>query len=103
MNTKLELTTTIPRPQNYLPQLAATLEVPDEFRHRTLELATLAEDAGITSGRRPPGFAATSLYQAIHEFGYGLSQQEVAESANTSTATIRAHPDCLREVLEDRE
>ncbi len=103
MNTELELPTTIPRPQHTLPRLAATLGVPDEIQHRALELATLAEDAGITSGRRPRGFAATCLYRASHEFGYGLSQQEVADSANTSTATIRAHRDCLLEVLEDQE
>ncbi|WP_243645224.1 transcription initiation factor IIB family protein [Natrarchaeobius chitinivorans] len=92
----------IPRLQNALPRLAATPEVPDEIRHRALELATLAEDAGISSGRRPRGFAATCLYRASHEFGYGLSQQEVADSANTST-TIRAHRDGLLEVLEDRK
>ncbi|MHC3438968.1 transcription initiation factor IIB [Natrialbaceae archaeon A-gly3] len=103
MNTELELPTPIPRPQNALPRLAAILEVPDEIRHRALELATLAEDAGITSGRRPRGFAATCLYRASYESGYGLSQQEVADCANTSTATIRAHRDCLLEVLEDKE
>jgi len=103
MNTELELPTPIPRPQNFLPRLAATLEVPDEIRHRALELATLAEDAGITSGRRPQGFAATCLYRASREFGYGLSQREVADSANTSTATIRAHRDCLCEVLQEQK
>ncbi|WP_254810552.1 transcription initiation factor IIB [Natronosalvus amylolyticus] len=103
MNTELEVPTTVPRPQNFLPRLATTLEVPDKIRHRALELATLAEDAGITSGRRPRGFAATCLYRASREFGYGLSQQEVADSANTSTATIRAHRDCLLEVLEDQK
>ena len=102
MNTELELPTPIPRPQNVLPRLAATLEVPDEIRHRALELATLAEDAGITSGRHPRGFAATCLYRASYEFGFRLSQQEVADSANTSTATIRAHRDCLLEVIEDQ-
>ncbi|WP_235019766.1 transcription initiation factor IIB family protein [Natrialba sp. INN-245] len=103
LNTELELPTTIPRPQNALPRLAATLEVPDEIRHRALGLATLAEDAGVTSGRRPRGFAATCLYRASHEFGYGLSQQEVADSANVSTSTVRAHRDCLFEVLEGQE
>ncbi len=103
MNTELDLPTTIPRPKNALPRLAATLEVPNEIRHRALELATLAEDTGITIGRRPQGFAATCLYRASHEFGYGLSQQEVADTANTSTATIRAHRDRLLEVLEDQK
>jgi len=103
MNTELELPTPIPRPQHSLPRLAATLEVPDEIRHRALELATLAEDAGITSGRRPRGFAATCLYRASRESGFGLSQQEVADSANTSRVTIRAHRDCLLEVLEEQQ
>ncbi len=39
MNTELELPTTISRPQNFLPQLAATLEVPDAIRHRTTRYA----------------------------------------------------------------
>ncbi|WP_256548201.1 transcription initiation factor IIB [Natronosalvus rutilus] len=38
MNTELELPTMIPWPQNFLPQVAATLEIPDEIRHRALEL-----------------------------------------------------------------
>lgn len=103
MNTELEPPTTIPRPQNALPRLATTLEVPDEIRHRALELVTIVEEAGITSGRHPRGFAATCLYRASYEFGYGLSQQDVADGANASTATIRAHRDRLLEVLEDQK
>ena len=103
MNTELELPTAVPRPQNVLPRLATDLEVPNDVQHRALELSALAEDAGITTGCRPHGFAAGCLYRAGQELGYLVTQQELAEVANTSTKTIRKHRDTLLEVLEDQE
>ncbi|WP_147376676.1 transcription initiation factor IIB, partial [Halopiger aswanensis] len=87
MNTELELPTAVPRPQNVLPRLTAELGVSNDVQHRALELAALAEDAGITIGCQPHGFAAACLYRAGHELGYLITQQELAEVASTSPKT----------------
>lgn len=102
MNTELELPTAVPQPQNVLPQLATDLGVPNDVQHRALELAALAEDTGITTGCRPHGFAAACLYRAGQELGCLVTQQELAEVANTSTKTIRKHRDALLELLDEQ-
>ncbi len=102
MNTELEHPAAVPRPQTVLPRLATELAVPDAVQYRALELATIAEDAEITVGCHPHGFAAACLYSAGQEYGCWLTQQEIASVANTSTTTLRAHRGSLREVLESQ-
>ncbi|AEH39303.1 transcription initiation factor IIB [Halopiger xanaduensis] len=103
MNTELELPTAVPQPKSVLPRLATELGAPDEIQYRALELATIAANVGITTGRHPHGFAAACLYRAGQERGWMTSQQELAAVSNTSPKTIRAHRDTLLEVLEDQE
>ncbi len=103
LNTELELPAVVPRPQNVLPRFATQLEVPDEVQHRALELATLAEETGITIGCPPDGIAAACLYSAGQELGFWLTQREIANVTETSPTTIRTHRDRLFEVLETYE
>ncbi|USZ73431.1 hypothetical protein [Natronosalvus halobius] len=100
MNVTLELPTVVPRPQNVLPRLSKELELPDDVQYRALRLATIADNAGITIGCQPQGFAAACVYEAGKELGYPLTQRELADVANTSTATIRTHRNALLEVLD---
>ncbi len=93
----------MPRPQTVLPRLTAELSVPNTVQHRALELAILAEEAEITIGCHPHGFAAACLYKAGQELGHWLTQQELANAAGTSTITIRAHRNRLLKLLDDRE
>ncbi|WP_312911726.1 transcription initiation factor IIB [Natronosalvus caseinilyticus] len=100
MNVTLELPTVVPRPQNVLPRLSNELELPDEVRYRALRLATIADNARLTVGRQPQGFAAACVYEAGKELGYPITQRKLADVANTSTATIRTHRNVLLEALD---
>jgi len=100
MNIQLELPAVVPQPRTVLPRLMTELAVPKEVQYRAFELATIAEEAEVTIGCRPHGFAAACLYRASQELGYRLTQQEIASVADTSPTTIRAHRDRLLEVLE---
>lgn len=102
LNTELGLPAAVPRPQIVLPRLTTELEVPNPVRYRALELATIAEEAEITIGCHPHGFAAACLYSAGQELGYWLTQQEIASVADTSTTTIRTHRDSLLDILENQ-
>ncbi|QLK26798.1 transcription initiation factor IIB family protein [Natrinema zhouii] len=103
MNTELELPIPVPRPQNVLPRLATTLEVPNEVRYRALEVADLAEKTRITIGRHPHGVAAACLYIAAQELGQQLTQRVIADVAGISATTLRTHRTVLLEALNDRE
>ncbi|WP_083822884.1 hypothetical protein [Halopiger xanaduensis] len=93
----------LPQPKSVLPRLATELGTPDKIQHRALELAALAEDAGITIGGHLHGFAAGYLYRAGQKRGWMATQQELAAVSNTSPTTIRSHRDALLEVLEVQE
>ncbi|MFC7231624.1 transcription initiation factor IIB family protein [Saliphagus sp. GCM10025308] len=99
LNVTLELPTVVPRPQNVLPRLSSKLELPDEVRYQALRIATIADNAAVTVGRQPQGLAAACVYEAGEELGYPITQREIADVANTSTATIRTHRNALLEVL----
>jgi len=103
MNTELELPAAVPRPQTVLPRLTTELAVPDAVQHRALTLASVAEEAEITIGCHPHGFAAACLYRAGQELGHWLTQQELADVAGTSPTTIRAHRDRLLDLLDDQK
>jgi len=103
MNTELELPAAVPRPQTALPRLTAELTVPDAVNHRALTLAIVAEEAEITIGCHPHGFAAACLYRAGQELEYWLTQRELADVAGTSSTTIRAHRNRLLKLLDDRK
>ncbi len=102
MNVELELPAVVPQPRAVLPRLTTKLGVPYELQYRALELATIAEEAEVTIGCHPHGFAAACLYKASQELGYRLTQQELTNVADTSTTTIRTHRDRLLEVLENQ-
>ncbi len=56
---------------------------------------------GIQFGLRvrihPAGFAAAFLYEAGREAGRWLTQTDITEVTNMSTATVRNHRDTLEE------
>ena len=95
LNTELELPTQPVTPSEFVPRLASELDVSDAVKRRARELAATAEDAGITTGVQPSGFAAACLYKAEMEHNQWLTQSDVATVANTSTATLRTHRDSL--------
>jgi len=97
LNEELGLPAKPATPTMYIPRLASGLDCPEQIRRRARDLAEAAEDAGVTTGVHPAGFAAACLYKAGQEAGRWLTQTEIAEVANTSTATVRNHRDTLEE------
>lgn len=75
----------------FVSRLAKDLKCPDAVQQRAQMLAEQAEKRGVTTGVHPAGFAAACLYKAGREEGHWLRQYEVADAANISTATVRAH------------
>lgn len=83
-------------PSEFVPRLGSELGVSDDVQHRALRLAEAAEEAGVTNGVQPSGFAAACLYKAL-EGSRVVTQGEVASAANTSAKTLRKHRDTLAE------
>jgi transcription initiation factor TFIIB len=95
LNRELGLPAQPTRPSSFVTRLASELDVPERVRRRAIVLAESGENAGITTGVQPSGFAAACLYLAGQEQGYPLTQDEIADLAGTSSATIQAHRDAL--------
>jgi len=55
------------------------------------EIARDAEEAGVTSGVCPTGFAAACLYAAAGANKRLITQADVAEVADVSIVTVRSH------------
>jgi transcription initiation factor TFIIB len=87
LNEELGLPAKSSTPMMYISRLASDLNCPDRIRRRARALAEAAEDAGVTTGVHPAGFAAARLYKAGQEAGRWLTQTEIAEVANTLTAS----------------
>lgn len=100
LNQELGLPAKPVTPSTFVPRLASELECRDAIRQRARILAEQSENAGVTTGVHPAGFAAACLYKAGHERGRRLTQTEVAEAANASTATVRSHRDTLVELAD---
>ena len=69
LNEELELAAKPATPTMYIPRLASDLDCPERLRRRARALAEAAEDAGVTSGVHPAGFAAACLYKIGQEAG----------------------------------
>ncbi|MHB9288799.1 transcription initiation factor IIB [Halobacteriales archaeon Cl-PHB] len=84
-------------PAERVPKLASAVDAPDVVRRRARALAEQAGEAGLANGRKPSGVAAACLYRASQERVAGLTQAELAESADVAPVTLRAR---VRELTE---
>src|SRR6056297_407076 len=84
LNKELGLPAQPVRPTMYIPRLASDLDCPERIRRRARILAEAAEEAGVTTGVYPAGFAAACLYTAGQEQGRWVTQCAVAESGNVT-------------------
>ena len=100
LNTEFGLPTKPLTPSAYISRLASECAVSTAVERRARSLALAAEEAEITIGCQPSGFAAACLYTAAQEHSHSLTQAGVAAAANTSTQTVRVHRDAVVE-LED--
>jgi len=91
LNTELGLPTPPRGPKAFVSRFASELSVPDTVRRRAEELAKRAERDGLTNGTRPSAVAAACLYKSGQENGQCLTQEVVAETADTTPVTLRNH------------
>jgi len=89
-------------PAAFLPRQAAALDLPKEVQHEGLQLAHEATDTGYAVGRHPAGVAAACLLLAGKDADIRLLQAEVADVADVTPSTIRAHRDALMEQGADQ-
>jgi transcription initiation factor TFIIB len=89
LNSELGLQAQLIGASDRIPRFATECSASDPVQYRALELASIAEDAGLTNGRNPSGVAAACLYLAGEEFDVGYTQAELARHADVSKATVR--------------
>jgi len=100
LNAELGLDAQVVQVTEHIPRLAAAVDASDRVRHRAVELAELADDAGITNGRNPAGVAAACLYVADQEFEAEYTQAELARLADVTPLTLRKRYYELQEQVE---
>lgn len=101
LNVELGLAALVQRPTDMVPWVADGCDAPDEVQRRALELAQVAEEAGIANGRKPSGVAAACIYRAAEECGWVVIQDVVADAANVTPVTLRGRVEALDEALSD--
>jgi len=93
LNEQLNLPTPPQRPRAYIPALASAMDVPSETEGVARSLAERAGDAGESIGVHPAGFAAGCLEVACRDDGVAITQLALAEAADVTPVTVRAHRD----------
>lgn len=84
---KLDLRVPPPEPATYVGAIAATCGVPEPAARRAAEI--LRERAAAVSGKDPTTLAGAALYVACKEHGVSVTQQSLADAANTSAVSLR--------------
>nr|WP_267163426.1 TFIIB-type zinc ribbon-containing protein [Halovenus salina] len=93
---ELELAMDPPDPESYVGRFASQLGCPNETERRSRELIQAAVENGVHNGRNPVGIAAAALYSAAKLTQQDIIQDELAEIANVSKATIgNRYPEIL--------
>ncbi|QPV61590.1 transcription initiation factor IIB family protein [Halosimplex litoreum] len=97
LNEQLNLPTPPQRPREYIPALASAMDVPSETEGDARSLAERAWDAGESIGVHPSGFAAACLEVACRDDDVEIMQIALAEAADVTPVTVRAHRDRIEE------
>lgn len=89
-----------PSPADYLPRVASTLDVAPWLERTAGRILDLANDAGVSQGKHPVGFAGAALYAAAQLNGWSLKQGDVADAAGVSLVTISRRWQSIDEELD---
>jgi transcription initiation factor TFIIB len=73
----------------YVDRFCSILETSKEVRQRVYEIVNRCEEAGLSSGKSPMGWAATAIYLSGLEAGARLRQHDIAEVTEVTEVTIR--------------
>jgi transcription initiation factor TFIIB len=100
LNRELELAIEPRTPPEFVPRLASDLGCSRKTERRTRRLASEAFEQGIVVGANPAGVAAGCLGIVVEDCDLSLTQTEIADGADVSTVTLRAHRDRVRDALD---
>lgn len=76
-------------PKSYLPRFASELDLGHEVSSQAEELLDTYQEAGLASGKSPPGLAASALYGASLICDEKRTQSEIEEVTEIAEETIR--------------
>lgn len=76
-------------PAQYLPRFCSELDASHDLQLKAKEILDQTTRMGLHVGKSPSGFAAAAIYAASVLMDGPVTQQAVAEAANTSEVTIR--------------
>ena len=77
--------------RRYVERYADDLNFDDDTRDKALSMCEAGVEAGLSNGKAPSAFAGAVVYAAASVAGTDLTQDEVAEVANTSSTVVRRH------------
>lgn len=78
-------------PAAFVPRFGTALDLDRRVRARATEIIDAATEKGVLAGKSPAGFAGAALYAAGRLCDDRRTQQDVADVANVTEATIRSH------------
>ncbi|WP_239640693.1 transcription initiation factor IIB [Haloferax denitrificans] len=90
LNSELGIDAQVVTARTYVTRLGSDSGLSTRVQSRAYELATTADEDGITNGRNPAGVAAACLYLAGTEHDVAPTQTELAALADVSVPTLRA-------------
>lgn len=73
----------------YVDRYCEELELGEDVRTRAREILRVCDEAGLSSGKSPTGWAAAAVYLSSLELGAGTRQRELANVADVTEVTIR--------------
>lgn len=78
---------------SFLQKFAENLELGEDTVEKAYEIASLGEDSGLLSGRKPRSYAAAAIYSAVNtkegSSDSWVTQRALCDISNTSESTIR--------------
>jgi transcription initiation factor TFIIB len=92
-----------PNPEQFLAKVASGVGVPFAVQRHAAALLDAARAEGHHVGQSPSGVAAAALYLAADRRSVSVTQQEVADAAGVSAATISRQVKTLRELSDPVE
>lgn len=92
-----------PQPEQFLAKVASSVGISFAVQRRAADLLHAARAEGYHVGQSPSGVAATAVYLAADRSSVSVTQQEVADAASVSAATVSRQLKTLRELSEPAE
>lgn len=97
----LGITVLPPDPATFIGSIASACNIPEPVRRRAVGI--LKDTNTSTCGKDPTTLAAAALYKACVDSSHDVSQQELADAANTSTVSLRLRRDDLESMCRGCE